>query len=146
MPSRAQRKGFEKERDLVQRLWRHGFAAMRGPASGARAKHIFYPDVLAAYHGRIFVFEVKYRAKPEPIYIEKSKVEKLREFAERAGAEPLIAVKYGASEWVFIRPDDCHDTGSALRVDPGLLDERGVRLSEFIARVKGQRSILDYTR
>ncbi len=146
MPSKAQRKGFEKERDLVQRLWRHGFAAMRGPASGARAKHVFYPDVLAAYRGRIFVFEVKYRAKPEPVYIEKGKVERLREFAERAGAEPLIAVKYGSSEWMLIRLEDCRDAGAALRVDPQLLEERGMRLSDFIARVKGQRSILDYTR
>ncbi len=145
MPSRQQRKGFDKERDLVLRLWSYGFAAMRAPASGARAKRIFYPDVLAAYRGRIFVFEVKYRSEPGPIYIEASKVEKLRDFAQRAGAEPMIAVKYGRSEWRLIPLDECPSTGSSIRVDPKLVEEKGVSLSEFVSRVKGQRSILEYT-
>ena len=145
MPSRQQRKGFDKERDLVLRLWAHGFAAMRAPASGARAKRVFYPDVLAAYQGRIYVFEVKYRSEPGPIYIESSKIERLKEFARRAGAEALIAVKYGRSEWRLVPIDACPSTGASIRIDPKLVEEKGIRLSEFISKVKGQRSILDYT-
>ena len=146
MPSRQQRKGFDKERDLVLRLWSHGFAAMRAPASGARTKRVFYPDVLAAYQGRIYVFEVKYRSEPGPIYIDSSKIEKLKEFARRAGGEALIAVKYGRGEWRLIPVDECPSTGSSIRVDPELAEKKGIRLSEFVSRVKGQRSILDYTR
>ncbi|MEM1828904.1 MAG: Holliday junction resolvase, partial [Desulfurococcaceae archaeon] len=36
-------KGFSHERDLVRRLWEYGFAVMRAPASGSKAKRVRYP-------------------------------------------------------------------------------------------------------
>ncbi len=145
MPTPQQRKGFEKERDLVHRFWRAGVAAVRAPASGARAKHIFYPDVVAIYKGRVIVLEVKYRGEPGPVYVEKEKLEKLRDFAERAGAEVYIAVKYGRSEWRFIKPEDCRETGNGVRVDPDLLREKGLTLQGIIGRLKGQETLTRFT-
>ncbi len=131
---------------MVQKLWKAGLAAIRAPASGARAKHVFYPDVVAIYSGKVLVFEVKYRGEPGPIYIDREKLEKLREFARRAGGEVYIAVKYGRREWMFVKPEDCRETPSGIRVDPQTLEEKGVSLSALIGLVKGQQLITSYTR
>jgi Holliday junction resolvase len=93
------RRGFDVERELVHKLWNHGFAVVRGPASGARAQRLFYPDVLAVYKGKIFVFEVKYVNKSKKIVIPIQKLNRLREFAERAGGTSLIAVKISGRGW-----------------------------------------------
>ncbi len=86
-------RGFRAERELVRKLWKYGFAVIRGPASGSGARKIFYPDVVAIYRREVLVFEVKSRKKLETIYLDPIKVEKLREFAERAGGKAFIAVK-----------------------------------------------------
>ena len=91
MTSRS--RGFNAERELVRKLWKMGLAAMRGPASGAKVKKSVYPDVVAIKDRYIFVFEVKARKHLDNIYIPKSQIDKLIEFARRAGGEPLIAVK-----------------------------------------------------
>ncbi len=89
----SRRRGLDKERDLARKLWGMGFASMRAPASGARAKHIVQPDVIAAIDGAIFAFEVKVRSEL-PLYIEREQVEKLSEWARRAGARAFVAVYY----------------------------------------------------
>lgn len=103
--ARANRRhaGIQQERDLALRLWEMGFAVIRGPASGARAKRILYPDLVAIRTGKIYAFEVKTRISKKPIYVEKRQVEKLSEFVKRAGGRAFIAVKIvGETDWKLI--------------------------------------------
>ncbi len=101
--AKTRRKGFQYERELVRLLWKKGFACMRAPASGSKVKRAIYPDVIALKNGVILVFEVKVRSKPEPIYVEKDKIDKLKEFCYRAGGRGFIAIKYiGLTDWRFI--------------------------------------------
>lgn len=100
---KGREKGFHAERELVQKLWKMGFAVIRGPASGAKIKSGIYPDVVAIKDGKIFVFEVKVRKDIAPIYIDRKQVEKIREFAIRAGGEALIAIKIASvKNWKVI--------------------------------------------
>ncbi|MCC6057556.1 MAG: Holliday junction resolvase [Desulfurococcaceae archaeon] len=91
--SRKRSSGISAERELVVKLWKLGFAVIRGPASGAKIKRGVYPDVVAIKNRHVFVFEVKKRSKLDHIYIDKDQIEKLKEFARRAGGEALIAAK-----------------------------------------------------
>ncbi len=126
------RRGFDAERELARILWSHGFAVIRGPASGAKAKHVTYPDIVALYKGRIFVLEVKYRhSLSQPLYVPLPQVEKLLEFAQRAGGEPLIAVKVPRRGWFLIAIDKAKRTKTALRIDDEILAE-ALTLEEFI--------------
>jgi len=96
-------RGFEAERDLARKLWQKGFAVIRAPASGAKAKHYVYPDLVAIWRGKILVFEVKRRTKIATLYIDAKQVEKLREFCRRAGGEAFIAVKIvDERKWYFV--------------------------------------------
>ncbi|MEM0027244.1 MAG: Holliday junction resolvase Hjc [Ignisphaera sp.] len=90
---RIKSSGISAEHELVRKLWKMGFAVIRGPASGAKIKRGIYPDLVALKDSKIFVFEVKRRKELKTIYIEAKQVLKIIEFARRAGGEPLLAIK-----------------------------------------------------
>jgi len=115
---KGRRRGFHAERELVQKLWKMGFAVIRGPASGAKIKSGIYPDVVAIKDGKIFVFEVKERKDIASIYVDKRQVEKIKEFAIRAGGEALIAVKIASvKSWKVINIDSLTDfNGSKFKI------------------------------
>ncbi|MEM2014258.1 MAG: Holliday junction resolvase Hjc [Desulfurococcaceae archaeon] len=140
----TRRRGFFHERDLVRRLWEHGFAVIRAPASGSRVKHLVYPDIVALYKGKAIIAEVKSMSKPRAIYIEKSRVEKLQEFASRASGEAFIAVKIvGAGEWFFVPIDRLIDAGSTYKITPEIL-QNSIKLEALVSIVKGVRRLTEF--
>jgi len=111
--AKNRRRGFSHERDLASRLWRLGFAVMRAPASGSKAKRMVYPDLVAMWRGRIFAFEVKTAKQPRIIYVPKHQVDKLLEFSKRSGAVPFIAVKIiNHTGWRFVKLEMLEKTSS----------------------------------
>ncbi len=114
---RSRSRGYRAERELVNELWRLGFAVMRAPASGAKIKKADYPDIVAIREGKVAVFEVKSRAKTQTIYLEKEQVHKLLNFTERAGGKAYIAIRIPHKEWKFIRAENLQETkGGKLKV------------------------------
>ncbi|NOZ89022.1 MAG: Holliday junction resolvase [Crenarchaeota archaeon] len=135
MTGSARRRGFDAERELALRLWSKGFAVVRGPASGSRARRLIYPDLVALYHGRIFVFEVKYRRSGGPLYVEAEQARRLEEFARRAGGEAYIAVKVPRRGWRLVPLESAAYTPSGrLRIGEEEL-ETAPTLEEFIRSV-----------
>jgi Holliday junction resolvase len=131
------RRGFQYERELARMLYREGFAVIRAPASGSKAKRVFYPDIVAMYKKNILVFEVKTRSEPSDVYIEKEKVERLRDFAERSGGEAYIAVKITSSgEWRAVPLNQLWTTREGnYRVSKFIL-ERSIKLEELLGKIK----------
>lgn len=123
------------------KLWARGFAVMRAPASGSKVKKAIYPDVVAIRKGHIAVFEVKSRSKGENIYIEKEQVNKLVEFATRAGGKAYIAVKVVGSDWVFIPIELLEPTTSGYKVSREIL-ARGLSIEQLEVDI-GVRETLD---
>ena len=120
------------ERELVRKLWRLGFAAIRGPASGAKVKHSVYPDVVAIRNGLVLVFEVKYRRKPETIYISQRQITKIIEFARRAGGIALIAIKIGElGEWRIVPVDQLEVSNNMFRISREVL-ETSPKLHDYL--------------
>jgi len=142
---RRGRAGVQHERDLALRLWKLGFAVIRGPASGAKAKRILYPDLVAIRSGSVYIFEVKTRVREEPIYIEKSQVEKLVEFARRSGGKAFIAVKIvGSSGWKLVPIDMLRPTrGGNYRIDEDIFT-KALTLKDIHAEVLGTRRLDEY--
>jgi len=139
--------GFSRERDLVRLFWKKGFACIRGPASGAKTRRVIYPDLVAIKNGTIFVIEVKTRDSREPIYIEKEKIVRLKEFANRAGGLPLVAVKYvGHGKWKFLRLEDLSETPKGnYKVDPEVVSKKGLSieaLEAIASKTKGLNAFI----
>lgn len=143
MSSRA--RGFQHERDLAWRLWEHGFAVIRAPASGSRTRRLAYPDIVGIYKGKVIACEVKTTRKPRLIYLRKDQVDKLKEFARRAGGEAYIAVKHiGSGTWVFVPIDSLEETtGGRYKVTKELI-ARGIRLEALISMIKGVKRLIEF--
>lgn len=104
---------------------------MRAPASGAKVRKSIQPDLIAIRNGKVFVMEVKTSRSSRVIYIDRLQVEKVREWARRAGPDSLalIAVYFDRSlGWRFVPLDRLSETdGGNYRVS--LEDaERGLEL------------------
>ncbi len=128
-------RGFQKERDLVRKLWSMGFATMRAPASGAKARKTYQPDIIAVRNGYVFVIEVKTRRTSRVIYVENYQVEKIREWVKRAGekAYGMIAAYIGRDlGWRFIPIEQAEVTKSGNLK----LDEEKIRRGLTILQLK----------
>ncbi|RLG75715.1 MAG: Holliday junction resolvase [Thermoprotei archaeon] len=129
------RLGFSRERELVRLFWKKGFACIRGPASGAKTRRIIYPDLIALKNGAIFIIEVKTRESKEPIYIDREKIIRLKEFARRAKGLPLIAIKFiGQTRWRFLHVNDLIETPKGnFKVDLEVLAKKGLTIEALEA-------------
>ncbi len=141
----SRQKGFYYERSLARKLWAKGFAVVRGPGSGGGAKDIVQPDLVAIRNGRIFVFEIKVRWKRSVIYLDRAKVERLKEFAKRAGGMAFIAVKIvDRTDWKFIPVETLEETrGGNFRVN---LDSSSnvLSLENIVGMSDSVKSITEY--
>lgn len=122
---RKKSKGVNAERELVVKLWKLGFAVLRGPASGSKIKKGVYPDIVAIKNRHVFVFEVKKRNKLGHVYINKDQIEKIKEFARRAGGEALIAIKISALRaWKAIPLAHTKEVSpSKVRIDKEVIEQ-----------------------
>lgn len=118
---------------------------MRAPASGSKAKRVPYPDVVAIYKGKVIVAEVKTIRKPRTIYVESRQIEKLLDFANRAGAEAYIALKVvGAGEWVFIPALKLKRLESGkYKLSKDNIGE-GLKLEALISLIKGVKKLSEF--
>ena len=78
--------------------------------------------MVAIRKGKVVVFEVKVRSKPKDIYIPRVEVERLRTWADRAGAETYIAVRIlDPPEWRLVPLDRLQETQGYYRISRGEL-------------------------
>ena len=146
MPSSYRRRGFQHERDLARKLWDHGFAVMRAPASGSKAKHLKYPDLVAIMNGNVLAFEIKTVYREKTVYVPGHQVEKLQEFIRRAGGKAYIAVKIvGEGTWRFIPLEQLMKTsGGNYKVDKESMS-KALKIRDLVSTIKGNLRIDDYT-
>ena len=132
--------GSVEERDLVNKLWAAGFAAMRAPASVGATKRPL-PDVLAG-NGKLYLaIEVK-STKQDHIYIDNEKITNLIEFSDIFGATPYVGAKFIRKPWRFIKLEDLHVTRSNnYRVNTDLAFSEGLDFEEIIGGSKQTKLI-----
>ncbi|OED29957.1 Holliday junction resolvase Hjc [Methanosphaera sp. WGK6] len=123
--------GSVEERDLVNKLWAAGYAAMRAPASGGATKRPL-PDVLAGNGKKYLAIEVK-STRQDHIYIDNEKITNLIKFSEIFGATPYVGAKFIRKAWRFIKLEDLHVTRSEnYRVNTELAFSKGLDFEEII--------------
>ncbi len=113
-------RGASYERKLAQELWDRGFAVVRAGSSGGGLRKRYAPDIVALKKGVVLAIEVK-KTSSLPLYVRSEQIEKLLEFAERAGALPLIAVKLPGREWLFVDARKLVKVGATYRLDENIL-------------------------
>lgn len=142
---RYRRRGFAHERELARKLWSLGFAVMRAPASGSKAKRTVYPDVVAIMSGDVLALEVKTCKRERVVYVPRAQVEKLREFARRSGGRGFVAVKVvGTGKWRVLPVEELEETsGGNYRVPIEKL-RKSLRIRDLLSIVRGARSLDEF--
>ncbi|MEM2727399.1 MAG: Holliday junction resolvase Hjc [Archaeoglobaceae archaeon] len=107
-------KGSRFERDLIEELWKHGFAAIRVAGSGV--SHFPCPDIVAGNGKKFLAIEVKMRTSL-PLYLSEDEIEKLKKFSEVFGAEEIVALKLPRRKWKFFKPSELGETNRGYRID-----------------------------
>jgi Holliday junction resolvase len=145
MSNKRRVRGFSHERELLVKLWNKGFAVIRAPASGARARRYHVPDIVAIKNGKIFALEVKTSLKERTIYIPKHQVINLEEFVKRAGGIGFIAVKIvNKKGWRFINIKDLTKTRNEnYKIKQEMLS-KGYKLSDLVAIASGNKRLDDF--
>ena len=114
------RKGSRFERDLIEELWKNGFAAIRVAGSGV--SHFPCPDIVAGNRKRFLAIEVKMRSTL-PLYLTEEEIEKLRRFSEVFGAEEIVALKLPRKKWKFFKPKELGETNRGYRIDEEIYEK-----------------------
>jgi Holliday junction resolvase len=106
---RIKKRGYDAERELVQKFRTAGFEALRVPVSAPSNEP--FPDVFAVKDDLIIAIEVK--SHERYAYYKKKQVEKLFEFLNIHSIYPqrtaLLAAKFKYKGWTFKiadKPDD----------------------------------------
>jgi Holliday junction resolvase len=95
--------GKRFELELARKLYRLGFAVIRAPASGRKAKRVPYPDIVAIKHRNVLVISVKYRSSLGTVYISKYELRKMISFANRSDGSMIVAIKIkDIGDWCVI--------------------------------------------
>lgn len=119
-------KGDQAERALSNILEdQYQMAALRAPGSGGRTQRN-RPDVIASrelvldtrspgpYHRVSDVYAIEVKSKPEGVHtFSRGEIKELREFAARAGATALVAIKpdlRSFDSWLLMDVQDLHET------------------------------------
>lgn len=124
-----QKKGANAERELIHLFWKlDGWTAVRVAGSGSMRYPA--PDVLASKNGSIFAIECK-ATKADIQYLEKREVDELVEFAKRAGARPLVGVRFNNEQWWFLNPEDLNETVVSKGVSRELARLRGLSFDDL---------------
>jgi len=125
---RVKKRGYDAERELVKKLRRWGFEALRVPVSAPSKEPL--PDVFAVKGDTIIAFEVK--SHERYAYYKRSQVSKLHEFLKIHHIYPkrvaVLAAKFKYRGWSFLIVDEPGDY--SLRVGEGL------SLNDLIRRIE----------
>jgi Holliday junction resolvase len=147
--SNAKKKGSQIERTLANKFWELGFAVVRGGSSGGGVRKRFVPDLVVMRNGKILVLEVKYRSKSSTIAISRERIEKLKDFAQRAGASAYIAIKYAYKDWRFVPLESLEKLSFTqsgyIYLDENKVEQLGLTLKQLIER-EFSHSLLLFTK
>lgn len=122
-------KGINAERDLIHRFWNIGsWMAVRIAGSGSMR----YPsaDIIASNKHRRLAIECK-STKKNRKYFSKDDINQLKEFAERFGAEPWIAVKFKRKGWFFILIEDLNKSGKNFYISDEIASKKGYSIKDL---------------
>ncbi len=133
---RRKAKGTRAERDLLDKLWGQGIAAVRVAGSGSTS----HPssDVIAGYKGKIAVIEVKTTSK-EIVYVSSEEVSSMKKLAEMLGGECWFAVKFSSDRGKFylLKMDDVRELRSgSVAIDIETARSKGLSIEEFAHSIK----------
>ncbi|RLE44410.1 Holliday junction resolvase [Candidatus Woesearchaeota archaeon] len=127
MPKNKKR-GTNAERELIHMFWAKDWTACRVAGSGSMRYPA--PDIIASKKGKILAIECKI-TKNKQKYIKKQEINALKEYSKKAGAKPLIAIKFPKQEWIFLEPESFKETETHYTIETENAKEKGKQINHI---------------
>ncbi|MEM7826604.1 MAG: Holliday junction resolvase Hjc [Candidatus Aenigmatarchaeota archaeon] len=96
------KKGYRAEWELLHKIYKSGFLAIRSPRSGRIG--LPSPDIIAVKNRRLIVIECK--SREDGFTVDKDQIGQLKAWKKRAKAMVYIAWRMSRKGWRFIPLED----------------------------------------
>ncbi len=126
----SKKKGSRTERELFHMFYDAGWQPCRLAGSGSTP--LPATDIIAGNAGRVLAVECK-SSKNDKKYIEEEKIEQLKEFSEKFGAEPWIGIRFNNMNWFFLSLDDLdRSKKNSFIISKDLARKKGLEFKDLI--------------
>lgn len=88
-------------------------------------------DLLIGGQGRYLAIECKSIKKGKK-YIEKERINELKEFSKKFGAEPWLAMRFNNKPWYFLKIENLEESKSNYVVSLELVNKKGIIFEKLI--------------
>ena len=122
-------KGINAERELIHMFYSKGWVSVRVAGSGS-SKYPS-PDILASNAERKLAIEAKI-TKKQYRHFPAEEISQLKEFYQKFGAEPWIAIKFNRDSWYFLNLESLKKTCENYSISIKLAKNKGLSFSELI--------------
>ena len=127
---KSKNKGTRYERELFHKFWNtNKWMPLRIAGSGSTT--LPSADLVVGGKGRHLAIECK-AIKQGRKYIPLERINELKEFSEKFGAESWIAVRFNNQPWYFIRIEDLEKTKTNYVVYLELVKKKGLLFEDLI--------------
>lgn len=121
-------RGINAERQLIHLFWANGFAASRIAGSGS--SHYPSADIIVGNKDKKFVIECKITTKDKK-YFSKDEIDQFKEFSDRFGADPYIAIRFFRTDWIFVELNYLKETGKFMVLSKEIAMRYGINIKEL---------------
>jgi len=122
-------RGTNGERDLVHKFWEVGWACFRAAGSGSTS--FPSPDLIAGNNLRKLAIEAKITTESRKYFTAKEILE-LKDFSEKFGAEPWVAIRFFRKPWKFLPIEDLVQSKGSFCATQEVVERRGFSFEELI--------------
>ncbi len=123
-------KGSKAERDLINKFWQAGWAAMR--AAGSGSTQYPSPDIVVGHANKKIAIEAKFTSSSTTKYFLQKEIIELQYFCDKFGAEPWVAVKFNKEPWYFFPIHDLKETSKNFAITLKDAKIKGLLFEEVI--------------
>ena len=126
----SKHKGTRLERELFHKFWKTDkFMPLRVAGSGSTT--LPSVDLIIGGQGRYLAIECK-SLKQGKKYIDEQRINELKEFSKKFGAESWLAIRFNNQPWYFIKIEDLEKTKTNYVVSLDLVNRKGITFEEII--------------
>ena len=126
-------KGTRCERELIHKFYNSGFSVVRSAGSGSTP--LPSPDIIVSNSRDIFAIECKALSSTRK-YFSQKEINELKDFSEKFGATPLIAIRFDRIGWFFVHLKDMGFSKTNYYISLELAREKGIKFDEIRERNK----------
>ena len=112
---------------------REGHATLRSAGSGSTP--LPAPDIIVSNKKNIFAIECK-ALKSKRKYFSPREINELKEFSDKFGAIPLIAMRFDRIGWFFVHIEDLGFSKTNHYISLDLAQKKGLKFEEIIGKYK----------